>query len=510
MFTILTLNFLLFCIGALVVYYLLPWRARSYWLLAASLVFFVLSCGWKMLPYLAYGILVTYFGARVIARCKTERMKRAALVVTLALVVVELFALKYLNFFISTGNIFAKLFRIPLGLETVSIVGPIGISYYTLSIIGYVINVYWNTSKPQTNVFKYSLFVCYFPQMTSGPITRYEAMEEQLFSRHDYNYTTVAFGFQRIVWGFFKKLVIADRLAPLISAVYGNHAQYGGFYIVFATICYAFRLYTDFSGCMDIVLGVSEAFGIRLPENFNAPFLSENLSEFWRRWHITLGTWTKDYLFYPILKSNTFQKIGNACRKRLGKKRGKNIPTYIGLFIIWLIIGIWHGGTYRYLFAAGILPCFYLVTGQVLNPLFIRIARALKVNTECFSFRLYRVARTFLLMCFLWIFACSASLLDGIHVVKHMVSTFNPWVLLDGSLLNLGLDWQDFALLFVSLLIVFAVDHLHRKGMRLREALAGQNIAFQWVFVMTAVFAVIIFGIYGSGYNPVDFIYGGF
>jgi len=495
--------FLPFFLGALIIFYVLPKKTRWFWLLIISLIFFSWSDGWKTLPYLFYGIVVTYFGARIIQRYESEKKRKTILFLTVFLSLFVLGALKETNFFIHLINGTGGLFGISPGLGMVNIIAPIGISYFTLSLIGYVIDVNRNVCKAQTNILKHALFTCYFPQLISGPILRYGEMENQLFSDHRLDLNNISYGFTRILWGFFKKMVIADRLAILVNTVYGDYTNYPGMYIFIATLCYAFQLYTDFSGCMDIVLGASEAFGIKLPENFKAPFFSERISEFWRRWHITLGLWFKDYLLYPLLKGDFLQGVGQKSKKLFGKKKGKNIPTYLGLSVVWLCVGLWHGGSVKYFFASGILPCVYLISSELLSPFFKRIIEVLKINTECFSYRLFSRFRTLMLMCLCWVFVCAQSFTDGLHVLKSMFTTFNPLILVDNSLFTLGLDQQDIIVVIFGILAVMVVDYMINKEINVRDFLGKQNFAFKCIVVWTQVLFIMFFGIMGAS----SFIY---
>jgi D-alanyl-lipoteichoic acid acyltransferase DltB (MBOAT superfamily) len=509
--TLTSFAFLVFVALSLFLYYSTPLRFRWVTLLTVSLAFFALSSELRSIPFLILGIVIAYIGAWLIGtKCKTASQKKIILAVTLILIITELCLLKYSNFFTNTAGLFGRLFHISVAGKSYSYLAPLGISYYTLSIIGYVLGVYWQTHDHQKNPFKFALFTCYFPRMTSGPITNYKQMESELFIGKRCCYEGVRAGFWRMLWGYFKKMVIADRLAILVNTVYADTSSYPGFYVVVAVFAFVFQLYCDFSGCMDIVLGASEMFGIHLPENFDVPFSSQSISEFWRRWHITLGVWAKDNLLYPILKSRFIQKIGVKSKKAFGKKLGKKIPTYLGLVVIWLFIGIWHGGSYKFLFLSGILPGFYLIAGDFLHPVFEKLNTALHINTQCFSFRLFRRFRTILLMCTSWIFIPAASLKAGFQAWRDMLSTVNPWLLTDDSLFLLGLDYKDFFILFIALIAVVSVEILHYKRIKIRETLKNQNIAFQWVVTMAAIFIVLIYGIYGSGYNPADFIYGGF
>ena len=258
-------SFLCFVVVTVLVYYILPGRIRWLSLLTASLLFCYLSGGFAVLGFLLYGILVTYLGALLLQRLRQEsRFKGFATGGVVCLTLLPLFLLKYIRFF---G------FETPFGM-----LAPLGISFYTMTLLGYVIDVSWGTARAQKNPLKHALFACYFPQMVSGPITRYGQMESQLFVKHSFSYEQAAFGAQRILWGFFKKLVISERLAMVVDAVYGWYSAYPGWYLVVATVCFAFQLYTDFSGCMDIVLGVSQILGITLPENFTCPYFSLSIS----------------------------------------------------------------------------------------------------------------------------------------------------------------------------------------------------------------------------------------
>lgn len=499
-----------FLIAVGFIYYLTPSKIKWCVLLVASIFFFVMACGWNMLAYLFFGVLTAFIGAKLIDGSKHPKRRKFYLIVTLVLMIGELAALKYVRFFLNTAGIISGLFGNRLEFSFTGFLAPLGISYYTLSLVGYVLDVYWEKYPHQRNVFKQLLFACYFPQLTSGPITRYDEMEKQLFTPHAFCPKEIYFGIQRILWGLFKKLVIADRAAILVTAVFGDYMTYGGYYIVVAVLLFALQLYTDFSGCMDIIMGASQCLGVGLPENFNTPFFSETVAEFWRRWHITMGAWFKDYLLYPILISKRMQRIGKFCRKHFGKKTGKNIVTYLGLMVIWLAIGIWHGGEYKYIFASGILPGFFLITGEMFNPFFQRCSRLLRINTEATSWHIFRMFRTFLCLCASWIFVRASSFLDGIQVVKQMFSVSNPWVLVDGKLLELGLNWQDFNILFIGILAIWGAGMLHRHGKHVREMLAKQNAAAQWIVMLGALFVIIIYGIYGPQYDATGFIYKNF
>ena len=513
-FNITSLWFFVFLFFALMIYYLAPRKWQWPVMLITSLAFIFLAVGFGALPFMLIAVLVPYFGARLIQKTKTPRQGRWILAVAILLLIAQLFLLKYYNNMLSWINkgsqwTFEAMLSKVFGMNA-ALVAPVGISYFTLSAIGYMMDVYWGSYAPQRNVLKFSLFVLWFPRLVSGPFVQYSQQEAELFTSRPFDYQKVKFGMERLLWGVFKKLVLADTLAIYTKAVFGNTVEYQGFYIAVGIIFYAFQIYMDFSGCMDMVLGISEMFQVTMPENFRRPFFSHTMSEFWRRWHITLGEWSKDYILYPLQKSGLFVRMTASCKKVFGNKTGKRIPTYLALAILWAIIGLWHGGTARYFFAAGVLPWFILVFGQILKPFFSQITKRFKIKTDCFSYQLFGSIRTFVLMCLIWFFPVSNSLADGFLSIRRMFAIYNPWVLFDGSLLNLGLARIQYSMLFAGLLTVLVVGILQERGLKLRETLEEQNLLFQWFVLLTGLFAVIICGIYGPGYSVGEFIYGGF
>ena len=312
---------------SLILFYLIPKRLQWCLLLILSGLFVYKASGAAMLGLLCAEAAIVYGGTLLVSRTEPEKRRRTYLIITLVLAVGILFVLKDLSFFNTIRIAVAALTGGTPQIQIYQILAPIGISYYTLSLIGYALDVYWGKYPPEKNYLRLLLFAGYFPQLTSGPITRFDEMAPQLFTGHSLNHQQILFGFERILWGCFKKMVVADRAAILVGTLFDNFENYTGLYWLVGILFYALQLYADFSGCMDIVLGVSECFGITLPENFNLPFASCSMTEFWRRWHITMGAWFKDYLLYPILKSSLFQRIGKVARTKFGKKFGKKIIT---------------------------------------------------------------------------------------------------------------------------------------------------------------------------------------
>ena len=380
--SIVSLQFLLYVCILVFLYYILPKRFQWFYLLLASILYYWYVCG-SIITLLMLGDLVIVYGiTQLISFSKKPKLKKFYCIIGVILSLAILLVLKDFKFF--TG----------FSLE---IAAPLGISFYSLVLIGYILDVYWEKIKPQNNILKFALFPTYFPQISSGPFVRYEEMSNQLYISKKFNYENLRMGVQRIAWGFFLKLVISERLAVMVNTIYDNIAFYSGFYIFIAVTCFVFQLYTDFSGYMHIVLGISEILGINLPENFKTPFFSRSLAEFWRRWHITLGLWMKDYVMYPILKSVAFEKIRDFSISKFGKKIGKQIPTYIALVIIWFLVGFWHGGAWNFIFGVGLLQGFFIIIGQITKKKTDKLILKLKIKTDCFSWHLFQSIRTFFL-----------------------------------------------------------------------------------------------------------------
>lgn len=510
--------FLCFYVCLLFLYYLVPKKVQWCVLLLSSIAYYLLSGNGILILYPLFSCLAAYLGTRIIWKNSKEgdgegskRKRKAALLSVIVLQTGILFVLKYVNFGINTVNGFAALFG---GAESVingvHFMVPLGISFYTFSILGYVIDVYNGIAVPQKNFLKLALYGMYFPAILSGPIMRYREDGEQFFKPHEFDYKQVAFGMQRMLWGFFKTLVISERMNLVVNTVYEDCSRYTGTYAWFATVCFAFQLYTNFSGSMDIVLGMSETFGLKLPENFETPYFSKNISEYWRKWHITLGVWMKEYIFYPLLRTGAFTKLGKHMRARFGKKRGKQFTTFLAMFILWFTVGIWHGGDWKYVIGSGLLHWFYIVSGELLMPLFQKFMEKAHINSKSRWVDGFRMIRTFFLVNIGFVFFRADSAKEAFSILKSMFGTWNPGVFFDGSLLTLGLDWVEMTIAVVSLLILLVVSILKERGIIIRESISQKKLPVRWLIWYALLFYTILLGYYGPGYSAAEFIYQGF
>lgn len=506
--SIISIAYVIF-IGILFLCYYLVSRRMQWEVLLAGSVFFLYRCE-GLLPGIIFAgtLFVTWISAILIEKYK----KRWILVISLTLIIGLWLVLKVGNFFAMHIAWLGARAGLQISLPDLSYLAPMGMSYYTLVLVGYLADVYWQVLSPEKNLFRFCSLSSFFPMFVSGPIISYREMRDNFFAHHTLSYRDPCFGVQRILWGFFKKLVIAERAAVIVNTVWGTPDEWKGLYVWLGAVIFVIQLYSDFSGCIDIVLGTAQLFGITLPENFDLPFLSQNISEFWRRWHITLGLWLKSYLLYPLLKSSLWQKLGNYTKKRFGKKTGKKIPVWCGLFCSWLFMGLWHGGGYNYIIGAGLYYWFIVVAGEALDKPIQRVRQLLCIRTDCFSWRFLCAARTSLLFVFGSIcWRCYDGPGQIVTMLRSAFYEFNIWIFFDGSLLEMGLDQQDWHVLLFAVALLVLISCVRAFVKRpVREWIADQNIAFRWICWIGLFLMVVVYGKYGPGYDAAEFIYKGF
>jgi len=534
--SILTIRFAIFLSVAIVLYYLTPAAHQWKSLLLISCGFYLVS-GPENLIFLLTTALSTYYaGIRIgrindeyeekLAQCREagtkltraekqalkaeeDRRKRVIMALTLALNFGILFVLKYsdtLHFLLAS---LCSLFRIPYRVPAFSWMIPMGISYYTFQSMGYIIDLYRRKYLPERNVFRLMLFVSFFPQLIQGPISRFDELGKTLYQPHEFAFRNIKYGVELMAWGMFKKLVISDRIAIMTNTVFGAPERYRGMYLAAATVLSMLQLYTDFSGGIDMVRGAGELFGITLAENFTRPFFAVNLGEYWRRWHITLNNWWRDYIFYPLTLSKVFTGFGKKAKKLVGDNFGKKLPILLSVIIIRVINSIWHGATVTSILG-GIYYGLLLALSFYFEPYFKLANEKLRINTECFSWKLYQCVRTFVLIAAPRLVSRASTMRESAVYMKCLVSTYNPWILFDGSLYNLGVSQKQFLVLMISLVLLLVVSAIQERGIVVREALDRQNVVFRIAFYCIFIYAIVLFGVYGQGYDASSFTYAQF
>ena len=397
----------------------------------------------------------------------------------------------------------------PAILPVPSFLLPIGISFYTLQAVSYLIDVYRGKIQADHNLFRLALFLGFFPQMMEGPICRYEQTAQRLWEAPPMCWNNFLLGGQRILWGIIKKMVVADRLNIFILNVFSDYDQYNGSIIAVAAICYTIQLYMDFSGTIDVALGSAQLFGVALPENFQRPFFSRTISEFWQRWHITLGTWFKDYIFYPVSMSKPMKKLTSKARKRFGPRYGPILTSSVALLCVWLCNGLWHGSAWNYIFF-GLYHFALIFAGNLVQPLVLTVTERLHIDRNHMAYRLMQTLRTCVLVCIGELFFRAEGLKNGLKMAWRMVTDWSFSPILKGNLFAYGIDGPDTVLVALFLVFLLVVGIMQERGVKLGETLVSKSWPVRIAVYYAAICFLVIFGAYGIGYIPVDPIYAGF
>lgn len=507
--SITSVSYIMFVAASLMIYWKLPVRFQWILLLADSLIFYFLNAKAYTLIYIVISVMSVYAAAIYFDnnRQKDGAGRKKVLTGTIVLNIGILVALKYTNLFISTynrclGN------RLGLSLENVSWIASLAVSYYTLQLVAYLIDCYLGMAAVERNPLKLLLFTCYFPLMVSGPISRHSQLSVQLFSEHRFDYDRVTRGLRRMAWGMAKKVVVADRLAYVVNYMYNNTDIFSGIWVIISASAFMVELYFDFSGCMDIIIGVSSCFGITLQENFNAPFLSRTVQEFWQRWHITLGGWLRDYVMYPVSRSRLFRKWGKKCKERWGKS-GTKIPYYAAMFIVWSLMGLWHGSSWKYMVGEGWFFWSVIVLGQVFEPFFKKQKKVFGIMDDRALWRTFQVCRTFVLAAIGMIPFRAASMTQTLYMIQRL---FVPTGI-KGPLKSLYSSvWGQFGgkIVFVIVIVLgilqIICDFRQYAGKDVQGIVAGCPWLVRWSLYFILVFSIILAGAFGQS----SFIYFGF
>lgn len=487
-----SLEFLIFFPIVVLVYFCVPQKVRWLWLLAAS-YYFYMSWNPQYALLIAASTVATWLSALVMERVGGARNKRrwalwSCIIFNLAI----LFFFKYYAF--AAGNIEAlgRLVGLELHVPTFDVLLPVGISFYTFQALGYVIDVYRGELPAERNLLRYALFISFFPQLVAGPIERSKNLMHQIHEPHYFDPKRVRDGLLLMGWGFFEKLVLADRIALLVTKVYDNPAAHTGVEIVLATVLFAFQIYCDFAGYSDIAIGAARVMGFTLMKNFKHPYSAVTVSDFWRRWHISLTTWFRDYVYIP-----------------LGGSRCAKWKHYRNILITFTVSGLWHGAQWSFV-AWGALNGLYQVVGSLTAPFRKGMEARLKWKPDGVLRRWWKRLVTFALVDFAWLFFRASSFLTGVGMIRQTVT--NPGLaalkrpLAMITVDNLGMGRKDFAVLLVALVVLAVVDTL-RQQVDLKAVLDRRNIVVRYAVYYGIIFAILIFGVYGPEFNAASFIY---
>ena len=523
-------EFLVFAAILIVLYYVVPKKSQWLLLLASSYIFYGLA-GPEYLIFIFSLTLLTYVVARIIGamtekeniyvennrntltkeerkayRATQKRKRLKVLVIGLVAGFGVLAVIKYTAFVICNVNTVLSLFGSnKLGIPQLLL--PMGISFYTFQSMGYLIDVYRGKAVPEKNLAKYALFISFFPQLIQGPISRFNDLSDQLCAPHSFDIKSITFGLQRVLWGYFKKLVVADRMLIAVKSLIEDPDQYNGVYAFLLIIFYSIEIYADFTGGIDITIGISEMLGIKLEENFKRPFFSKSTKEYWRRWHITMGSWFSDYVFYPLAVSKTMQKLSKKSRERLGNALGKRIPVYLATLITWFLTGLWHGAGWNFI-VWGLLNAVIILVSQELSPLYNKFHTKFPKLINTVPYSVFMMVRTFLLMGTIRILDCYRNVSVTFKMIGSIFTTPNWNSLFNGEVFSLGLNIWDYILIFVVCIIMIIVSALNEKK-DVRERLWGHPL-HSIAIAGGLLFFILIFGAYGVGYDANQFIYNQF
>lgn len=440
-------------------------------------------------------------------RKKAGKKKKRAMLLCLFLNIGILAAVKYTNFVIDNVNTLwgrAGGGRLPC----VDFIVPMGISFYTFQAAGYLLDVYWGKCGIQKNFLRFTLFVSFFPQLVQGPISRYSGLSETLYGKHPFDWRRVRSGLERILYGYFKKLVIADRVSAGLRVLAEDPGYYTGGFVFVGMIFYSVQLYADFTGGIDITIGIAEVLGIRVEENFIRPYFSKSIAEYWRRWHVSMGTWFRDYMFYPCSISRPVKKIAGFCKKHFGVAVARRVSVYIATILVWLATGIWHGARW-YFVVWGLANGVIILVSEELVPLYGRFHQRFPGLGGSVFYRAFQVARTFLLMSGLRLFDIYGSVRTTIRQFIHMFTQSGRHPVTGGELAGLGLSLTDYGILGAGVLVMFLVSLGGRTG-SVRDKIAGKPYLVRYAAFTALFFAVLLFGVYGRGYDVRQFIYNQF
>lgn len=533
-----SIAFFVFVFFAAIVYFLFPVKKYQWTVLLAASYIFYLIAGYKYAAFILITTVSTYLAAlqieRIAAKAKAEikshkedwdkeqkkcykakikKSKRGIIALTVVFNLGILAFLKYYNFFAGSLNDLLQLGGASFSVPTLKLFLPLGISFYTFQSIGYVVDVYREKVTAERNIAKVALFVSFFPQIIQGPISFYDQLAGQLYEPHRFDFTRFKYGCELILWGLFKKLVIADRAYIAIKTVLGGYTDYSGTTLTFTVLLYALQLYTDFSGGIDISRGVAQILGIDMAQNFRRPYFATTINDYWRRWHISLGAWMKEYVFYPLALSKAFTNVTKKIKStkfgtsKAGAHIAKVLPTSIASLVVFFLVGIWHGANWKYV-AFGIWNGGVIMFSTLLEPVFEQVVKKLCINVKNKAFVLFQVVRTFVIVFIGYVFDVAASFGDSMYTFRMML-TGQDFSRGRTEIKQLGLSIADYVVLAVCTMVVFIVSAIQEKHANesLRVMLDRKPFLVRYLLLLVGIMVLIVFGIYGPGYDPADFVY---
>ena len=481
-------SFLVFFPVVVLIHFLLPKKVQYLWLLATS-YYFYMNWDARYVLLLLFSTAVTYASGLIMEQAQTDKGRKMAVAISFVLNIGVLFFFKYFNFAIDSVNLVLSQIHLSVPKPDFQLLLPVGISFYTFQALSYTMDVYRKEITAERNFFKYALFVSFFPQLVAGPIERSKNLLKQVNKTYRFDYDKMREGLLIMLWGYFLKLVVADRVAIVVDTVYGDYAQYGGVYIIVASVLFAFQIYCDFAGYSTIAIGAAEILGFSLMENFNCPYFSLSIGEFWRRWHISLSSWFRDYLYIP-----------------LGGNRKGTARKYVNLMIVFLVSGLWHGAAGTYV-VWGFIHGVYQVIGGLTKPIRNQCNQIFALKPDSIGHKALSALITCIVVDFAWIFFRAESLSVAIEMIKSMVHLGNISILWNGALYDLGIGFKSFLVLMFGIAVLLFADFMKYKGIQIRKVILEQELWCRWLCYLSMALFILVFGIWGGSYDAASFIY---
>ena len=491
-----SIQFMIFFPAVCLIYFLIPQKVKYLFLLLCSYFFYM--CWNPQYALLMFtSTLITYLSGLFIEHSEmvcsgSAKEKRKKLYVGLSFTgnLAILFFFKYYNFTAATVVRLLTLFHIQVTPPAFDVILPVGISFYTFQALSYTMDVYRKEIRAEHNLLKYALFVSFFPQLVAGPIERSKNLLSQISEKHVFQWGRVKNALLLMLYGYFQKVVLAEYLGTIVDNVYNTWETCSGFQLMVATVCFALQIYCDFDSYSNIAIGAAKVMGFRLMDNFNTPYFSQSVAEFWRRWHISLSTWFRDYLYIP-----------------LGGNRRGTVRKYVNLMIVFLVSGLWHGAEWHFVIWGG-LNGFYQIIGQVMKPVKEYAVSFFRIDKSVDSHKLLRMLITFVLVDISWIFFRARSVKESIHILINILNIRSEnWFAFNGNLTKFGLSRATLTVLLISVLVLLFTDLCRYKGIVVRQWILKQGIWLQWALLYAFIFGILIFGIYGPQYDASQFIY---
>ncbi len=513
-----SISYILFILIAVAIYYIVPKKARWLVLLISNYIFYILASS-KLTIFLLISTISIYIGGLLIGKennklnidipkeekkllkQKVKKTKKRIVFTTVLINFGLLATLKYINFFSSGINAILDLINIPYQIPLFKWLLPLGISYYTLQAVSYIVDVYRDKYEASKSFKDVALYLSFFPTITEGPIGKFDELKDELNNQRKFNINNFCYGATLILLGFFQKMVIADRAGIFVNEALELNP--GGITIFLIAIMYTIQIYTEFEGCMKIVTGSAKLFNINVASNFNQPFFSKNIQEFWQRWHITLGAWIKEYIFYPVSLSKMSTKVTQNSRKHLPASLAKFIAVAFPLLFVWLFNGIWHGASIKYI-AYGMYYYIIMMIGLLISPSCEKLLKKLKIDKEKTYYKIFQILRT----CFFVIFGML--LFRSADIKTFALSIAHIFTKKSLALSNISLINVDYLIILISILIIAIIGYKKEKGVNVYEKFNNTHWTVKFITYLIIIITIVVFGIYGPGYNVSDFIYGGF